>query len=145
MQGKDETGMTTHSLDTPTNLQRIQEVYAAFARGDVPAVLGLLDPAVEWTEAAGFPSGGTYRGPQAVLEGVLVRLGTEWDGFAAAPDAFHDAGDTVVARGWYSGTCKATGKAFRARFAHVWTLRDGKAVLFEQFVDTAQVQAATTA
>ena len=137
--------MTTRSVDTRSNLQRIREVYGAFARGDVPVVLGLLDPAVEWTEAAGFPYGGTYRGPRAVLEGVLVRLGTEWDNFTVSPDAFHDAGDTVVARGWYSGAFRATGKSFRARFAHVWTLRDGKATAFEQFVDTAQVREAITA
>ena len=46
--------MATHS-DTITN------VYAAFASGDVPTVLGALAPNVSWTEAEGFPYGGTYR------------------------------------------------------------------------------------
>jgi ketosteroid isomerase-like protein len=32
----------------------VEKLYAAFAAGDVPAVLGLLDESVEWTEAAGF-------------------------------------------------------------------------------------------
>jgi uncharacterized protein len=136
--------MTTHSPGITTNLQRVREAYDAFARGDVPAVLALLDPSIEWTEATGFPYGGTYRGPQAVLEGVFMRLGGEWDGFTVAPDAFHDAGDTIVARGWYSGAFRATGKTFRARFAHVWTLRNGQAVEFEQFADTAKVREAVT-
>jgi ketosteroid isomerase-like protein len=31
-------------------------------------------------------------------------------------------------------------RSFRARFAHAWTLRGGKAVRFEQFVDTTRVR-----
>ncbi|HEV7396280.1 MAG TPA: nuclear transport factor 2 family protein [Pyrinomonadaceae bacterium] len=124
------------------NLLGVKAVYAAFAKGDVPGVLGFLSPQIAWTEAEGFPYGGTYNGPNAVLEGVFMRLGTEWDGFAAVPDEFIDAGDTVVALGKYSGTYKATGKSFQANFAHVWTLQDGKALRFVQYVDTFLVQQA---
>jgi ketosteroid isomerase-like protein len=124
------------------NLELVRGAYDAFARGDVPAVLGILSPDVEWTEAEGFPYGGTYNGPAAVLEGVFTRLGTEWDGFAAVPGEFVDGGDVIVALGSYSGTYKATGKSFRADFAHVWKLRDGKAEKFVQYVDTLIVQRA---
>ena len=120
----------------------MQGVYDAFAKGDIPAVLGFLSPDVEWTEAEGFPYGGTYIGPNAVLEGVFMRLGTEWEGFAAVPDEFIDGGDTVVALGKYSGTYKATGKSFQANFAHVWKVREAKAVRFVQYVDTLIVQRA---
>ena len=124
------------------NLDSVRGVYDAFAKGDVPAVLGFLSPDVKWTEAEGFPYGGTYVGPQAVLEGVFMRLGAEWEGFAAVPDEFIDGGDSVVALGQYSGTYKATGKSFRAHFAHVWEVREGKAVRFTQYVDTLLVQRA---
>lgn len=125
-----------------SNLKSVQSVYDAFARGDIPAVLAFLSPDVEWTEAEGFPYGGTYVGPQAVLEGVFIRLGTEWEGFAAVPDEFIDSGDVVVALGKYSGTYKATGKSFQANFAHVWKIREGKAVRFVQYADTLLVQRA---
>ena len=46
-------------------------------------------------------------------------------------------GKRVVAIGDYSGTYKATGKAFKAPFAHVWKLRGGAVVGFQQFTDTA--------
>jgi uncharacterized protein len=127
------------------NLERVQGAYAAFARGDVGAVLGFLDPAIEWTEAEGFPYGGTYRGPQAVLEGVFLRLATEWDGYAAVPEEYVDGGDTIVALGKYSGTYKATGKPFVAHFAHVWHLREAKAARFVQYVDSHVVQRALQA
>ena len=125
-----------------SNLNSVQKVYEAFAKGDIPSVLGFLTPDIAWTEAEGFPYGGTYNGPRAVLEGVFMRLGSEWNGFAAVPDEFIDGGDTVVALGKYSGTYKATGKSFQANFAHVWKVQDGKATRFTQYVDTLLVHRA---
>lgn len=127
------------------NLSIIQGAYAAFAKGDVPAVLGILNADIAWTEAEGFPYAGTYHGPNAVLESVFMRLGAEWDGFAVAPAEFIDGGDAVVALGKYSGTYKATGKSFQADFAHVWKLRDGKVIRFVQYVDTLLVHRALQA
>jgi ketosteroid isomerase-like protein len=120
----------------------VQSVYDAFGKGDIPTVLGSLSPEVQWTEAEGFPYGGTYVGPDAVLEGVFMRLGTEWEGFSAVPEEFIDGGETVVALGKYGGTYKATGKSFQANFAHVWKVREGQAVRFIQYVDTLVVQRA---
>src|SRR5690242_14712069 len=128
-----------------TNLDKIKAVYDAFAKGDIPTVLEVLSADIEWTEAEGFPYGGTYRGPRAVLEGVFMRLGSEWNGFAAVPHDFIDGGDAVVALGKYSGTYKATNKSFQAEFAHVWKFREGKAVRFVQYVDTVLVQRAVSA
>ena len=104
----------------------------------------MMDPNISWTEAEGFPYAGTYNGPDAVLQGVFMRLGTEWDGFTVRPEDFIDGGDKIVATGTYEGKYKATGKSFRAAFAHVWTLRNGKAVAFQQHTDTAKVNEALT-
>jgi ketosteroid isomerase-like protein len=125
-----------------TNLNSIKAVYNAFATGDIPTVLGVFSRDIAWTEAEGFPYAGTYHGPKAVLEGVFMRLGSEWEGFAAVPDEFIDAGDTVVVLGKYSGKYKKTGKSFQANFAHVWKMQDGKAAQFIQYVDTLLVHRA---
>ncbi len=127
-----------------SNVDIIRGAYEAFAKGDVPAVLGVLDPNVAWTEADDFPYAGTYNGPDAVLNGVFMKLGSEWEAFSAVPDEFVADGDKVVSLGNYSGKYKATGKSFRTHFAHVWTLRNGKAVKFQQYTDTAKVQEALT-
>lgn len=128
-----------------TNVDSVKQVYQAFAENDIFRVLGFLNSEIDWTEAEGFPYGGTYHGPKAVLEGVFMRLGAEWNGFAAVPDEFIDGGDTVVALGKYSGTYKATGKSFAANFAHVWKIQDGKAVRFVQYVDTLLIHRALQA
>ena len=65
-----------------------------------------------------------------------MKLGGEWEGFSAVPAEFVANDDVVVALGEYSATFKATGKPFRAPFAHVWRLQDGKVAAFEQYTDT---------
>ena len=122
------------------NVALIQGLYAAFKAGDVPDVLARMSPDIVWHEAENFPyaDGNPYRGPEAVLTGVFARLGTEWDGFAAKPVEFLDAGDTVIVLGRYYGIYKATGRALDAQLVHVWRVADGKAVGFQQYTDTLQ-------
>jgi ketosteroid isomerase-like protein len=131
----------TERYEMASAVDTVKSLYAGFASGDVGAVLGALDPGVEWTEAEGFPYGGTYVGRDAVLANVFMKLATEWDGFMAVPAEYVCQGDTVVAIGEYSGTFKATGKHFRAPFVHVWRSRGGALVNFRQHTDTAIVQA----
>jgi ketosteroid isomerase-like protein len=122
------------------NVEIIQGLYEAFGRGDVPTVIGQLDQNIEWNEAENFiyADRNPYVGPQAVLEGVFMRLGDEWEGFAVAPEEWLDSGDRIVVLGIYSGAHKSTGRQVRAQFAHVWSLRDGRVVRFQQYTDTKQ-------
>lgn len=122
------------------NLETVRGMYAGFAKGDMQAVLAPCHPQVEWWEAENFiyADGNPYRGPKAVLEGVFMRLGAEWEAFAVAPERFLDAGDTIVTHGYYSGTCRRTRRKVRAQFAHFFTFRDGRLAHFQQFTDTAQ-------
>jgi uncharacterized protein len=126
-----------------SNVQTVQDLYAAFGRGDVPTVLGAMEPDVQWREAEGNPyqmNGEPWVGPDAILQNLFMKLGTEWDGFTVHPKEFHDAGDTVIVEGRYTGTYKGTGKAADAQYCHVFKIRDGKLASFQQFVDTAQMQ-----
>jgi len=128
-----------------SNATFLRGLYEAFGRGDVPTVLGAMNPDMEWREAEGHPfqpSGEAFRGPDAILKNVLMRLGADFDGFAVHPKHFHDAGDTVVVEGRYTGTHKSTGKKLDAQVCHVWRVRNGKLASFQQYTDTAQWQAA---
>ncbi len=127
------------------NVDLIRAIYAAFAAGDVPGVVARMSPDIEWNEAENFPYAdrNPYRGPEAILTGVFARIGEEWDGFAAVPDDYLDAGDTVVVLGRYHGTFKATGRTLDAQLAHVWRVEDGQAVAFQQYTDTLQAALVT--
>jgi ketosteroid isomerase-like protein len=127
------------------NVELVQAIYAAFGAGDVPGVVARMSPEIVWNEAENFPYAdrNPYLGPEAILTGVFARLGTDWDGFAAVPDEYLDAGDTVVVLGRYHGTFKATGETLDAQLVHVWRLEDGKAVAFQQYTDTLQAARVT--
>jgi ketosteroid isomerase-like protein len=128
-----------------SNVQLAKDIYAAFGRGDIAAVLAVFDPEVQWRQAEGNlyqPDGAAWVGPQAVLEKLFMRIGAEWEGFTITVRALHDAGDHVVMEGRYTGTYKPSGKSIDAQMCHVLRIRDGKLVSFQQYVDTGQLQAA---
>ena len=129
------------------NVDLMKSLYEAFGRGDVPTVLAAMDPGIVWNEAENFPYAdkNPYVGPNAVVEGVFARLGGEWDGFNVALEEVLDAGDTVVSLGRYGGTYKKTGTRIHSQFAHVWRLRGGKIVKFQQYTDTLQAAKAVGA
>jgi ketosteroid isomerase-like protein len=125
---------------TATNKQIIEQAYASFAAGDVPAALAAFADDIRWVEPDGYPIAGTYVGPQAVLEGVFMRLGEIGDHFAVQPEQLVADGDTVIALGHLSWKQNRTAAPASVKMAQVWTFRDGKAATFEQHTDTARVR-----
>ncbi|MFO7693133.1 MAG: nuclear transport factor 2 family protein [Vicinamibacterales bacterium] len=123
-----------------TNGERVHALYEAFGRGDVPAVVGAFDPQIRWQEAESFryADRNPYVGPQAVAEGVFLRISSDVLDFAVVPERIADAGETVLAEGRYRGTVKATGRTVNVQFAHVWRFRDGRVIGFQQYTDTKQ-------
>ena len=120
----------------------LEEAYRAFGRGDVAAVVALLDPQVAWTEAAGSAYAGTHVGPDAVVAQVYARLGEDWASFVPVPTEFLAAGSAVVVLGSFEGVHRATGRSMTSRFAHVFRMTDGRVTAFESINDTHEVRRA---
>lgn len=122
------------------NLQVIQGMYEAFAKGDIATIVAAMDPKIEWSEAEGivYDPGRAFVGPDEVVQGVFGRIVQDFDGFTVTPHNFVDGGDTIVVEARYTGTWKATGNELDAQVAHVFEFRDGKAIRFQQYTDTAQ-------
>jgi ketosteroid isomerase-like protein len=120
------------------SIELVEGVYGAFARGDVPAVLGAFADDIEWYEAEGMPYGGLHRGGEAVAQKVFGPITEDVEGFAVVPEEFMGSGGTVAAVVRYTGTGKATGKALDLPAVHIWDIRDGKVARFRQFIDTVK-------
>ncbi|MCL6259400.1 nuclear transport factor 2 family protein [Aquiflexum sp. TKW24L] len=119
----------------------VDGLYKAFAVGDIPTVLGGMDPNIVWNEAEGnaYADGNPYKGPEAVLHGVFARIGEEHEYFNLKDIVLHEmANDKILATLRYDAKYK-NGKAYDAQAAHLWTLRDGKVVAFQQYVDTKKL------
>jgi len=125
----------------------VEKIYADFASGDVAAVLGAMADGIVWNEAEHFPyaDGNPYIGPDAVAEGVFARIGAEWNYWTLDIEDISPSGDTVFARGRYNAQHKESGKTMSAQFVHVWTVKDGAFVRFQQYADTALVRDVMTA
>jgi len=123
------------------NVEIVQNLYSAFAKGDVPAVLEKFHPKIEWNEAENFPyaDGNPYIGPQAVLEGVFARLGGEWEYWNLTEQIYYEANSgEIIVTGRYKAKNKMTAKEINVQFVHMWTLNDGLVTKFQQYVDTYQ-------
>ena len=126
-----------------SNIQTVQAAYEAFGRFDIDAVLAVLDPEIEWIEPEleGLPYGGIHHGVKAVAEDVFALIPQTWEKVELQPEEWIDGGDTVVVIGQFSA--RAPGRQEGSwRFAHVWKMRDGKAVRVEPFIDTLAEQRA---
>jgi ketosteroid isomerase-like protein len=119
-------------------VERTRRSYEAFERGDLDAVTADMADDIEWHQAQGLSHGGTYHGLAEVRRAIFDPLDAEWWAeFHAVPHEFLDAGDEVVVLGRYTGTAKGTARQLDVPFVHVWSWRDGRAVRFRQFLDTA--------
>jgi len=119
------------------NVAVVRSVYENFAKGDIPAVLAVLAPDIEWVESPQtyLPHHGTHHGPGQVATKVFGMVVGSFDEFAVVPESIHDAGDVIVVEGRAVGTTKVGG-TLDARAVWVWTVHDGLATANHNYHDT---------
>ncbi|MEB8330520.1 ester cyclase [Flavobacteriaceae bacterium KMM 6897] len=129
-------------LSNPENMGIVDNLYKAFAVGDIPTVLANMDTEIVWNEAEGnaYADGNPYIGPDAVLNGVFARIGAEHEYFNLTDIQLHEmSNNQVLATLRYNAKVKENGALVDAQAAHLWTLKNGKVIGFQQYVDTKQL------
>jgi ketosteroid isomerase-like protein len=118
-------------------IRTVQEVYAAFARRDVQAILVVLSPDVEWGEPANpfNPAAGTRHGHAGFLEWVKIGRASEEILALETRQLLADM-ESVAVVGHTKCLAKPTGKTYETDFVHLVTFKDGKIVRFQEFFDT---------
>lgn len=128
-------------MTNPTEI--VRSFYERLKAGDAPGALALMAPDIEWITMWHYKVNG--RGPERVAEGLFKPLVAEWTSFALVPTEFIADGDTVISLGEFTGVHGTTGKHAKARYAHVWTVRDSLVTRFRQYIDTLAVEKARRA
>jgi ketosteroid isomerase-like protein len=125
------------------NVRLVQEGYADFSRGDIPALLGKFAADIQWVipGAKNNPLAGTYKGYSGVAE-FFKRLSDLTELTMFEPQQFVAQGDTVVVLGREMGRVKATGRTFEASWAMAFTVLNGKITRFQEYTDTVNIEAA---
>lgn len=125
-----------HTKGVPTvseqeNKDLVQKGYAAFAAGDVQAVMDLFDDDVEWVQPGQSAISGTFHGKTEVME-YMGRLAEKAP--TVTVKRLIAEGDTVVA------ITEVTVNGESGEDADVFTIRDGKAVRMEVHGDTSLLE-----
>ena len=119
------------------NGELVGKAYAAFGRGDIPAILELLDGDVEWSSPRTLPQGGKFQGKDGVLK-FFESVGAAWDPLTIETEAVAELGeDRVVGILRASGSLSG-GKAAQYGAVHVFTVRGDRITRFREFVDVDQ-------
>jgi len=129
-------------ISNPENLSTVENLYKAFNSGDMPTVMATLDPNIDWNEAEGnkYADGNPYKGADAVLNGVFSRIGEDYETFKLSDIQLYEmSNNKVLATLRYQGKLKKNSAVIDAQAAHLWTLKDGKMIAFQQYVDTKQL------
>ncbi|RKS53933.1 hypothetical protein BC962_2200 [Gillisia mitskevichiae] len=132
-------------ISDPNNKAVINSLYEAFSIGDIPAALSTMDPEIVWNEAEGnsYASGNPYIGPEAVLNGVFAKIGADHEYFKLNDIELHEmSNNKVLATLRYNAKIKDNAATYDAQVAHLFTLKDGKIISFQQFVDTKKIDEA---
>jgi ketosteroid isomerase-like protein len=120
------------------NIELVRQVYGAFGRGDLAGILALLDPNVAWRTPGppDLPTAGMRRGVAAVRE-FFGKLLSTFEITVFAPREFLAQGDTVVVLGTSVERVSATGNAIDFRWVHIFDIRNGRIVSFEEAADVS--------
>jgi ketosteroid isomerase-like protein len=124
------------------DVEALQVVYSEWARGNfwTPEI---FDPSIELVWAAEMPDlqGGEYRGLAGVERGMREWLEV-WDDCRWEAEEFLVAGDQILVPFIARGRGKGSDLEVEARWAHLWTMRDGRAIKLVGYADRAVALAA---
>jgi len=122
------------------NIEIVRRGYEAFLRGDVVALVSVMDENVEWVTPGPpeLPTAGRRRGHLGVIEFVkALNALVELDRFE--PKEFIARGDRVVVLGDNTSLVRSTGRILDFEWAHAFTLRDGKVIAFHEYSDMVAI------
>jgi ketosteroid isomerase-like protein len=107
----------------------VRRIYDGFSSADYQAALAMLDPAIEWRAIEDTETRHGVEGAAASVLGWLEM----WDGHRVEPEEFIEAGDRVLVTVLLSGRGKQSGVQIEDRYFAVWTIRDGRAIAYNEY------------
>ena len=130
-------------MTSQENKQLAINGYQMFMKGDIQGVLDLCADEIEWTsvDLPGIPFTGAFKGKAGVMD-FFQKLGAAIEFLDYQPQTFIADDDKVAVMGASTDRVRASGATFDDIWVHIFTMKNGKIVRFEQFHNTAAVIAA---
>ena len=120
------------------NTSLIKKVYESFNAGDIEGLLATMSSDIEWRvpEIDGVPFAGARRSREQVRK-FFADMAKEQEILELELKEFIAQGDKVVVLGHYAWRVISSGRKFAGDWAHVFTVRGGQIVRFQEYTDTA--------
>lgn len=132
-----------------SNLDTVQSIYAAFAKGDVPTILATLADDVEWeawADNSSVRAGVPWMTPLSGRENVarFFEVAGQFDINDLQVLSFMEGGNQIAVEFVIEARLPAWGgRSFRDEELHLWTFDDaGKVSRLRHYTDTAKQIAA---
>jgi ketosteroid isomerase-like protein len=126
----------------PDNVETVRLGFAAMERGDVDAIVEMLDPEVEFVNPDYAVEPGVRQGVDAYV-GALAAFTEIFDTPRFFLDELVEVGDKIVVTGRFSARAKGSGvNVGPQRFGGVMTIRGGRLLRYEWFREPAEAHAA---
>lgn len=116
------------------NVALLRNTYEAFGRGDIPTVMQSFADDITFHVPAVLPTGADAKGHAEVGQ-IFQSIPETWEDFQIEVGDFVASGDRVCVTGRAQGKLDGTQTGYG--FVHCWTVRDGKCVDFDEYVDPA--------
>ena len=116
------------------NVDVIRSVYDAFDSQDMDGVLEHVANDVQVVATEGLPWSGTYSGRPGFEE--FLTIVEEHVRLTIETQELIESGESVAQIGRSVGEVLETGTHFNTREIHIWGLREGKIVSFQNYADT---------
>ena len=116
------------------DVEILRSAYEALNQGDIEGAIAALDEDAEWTEHSDLPEAGVYRGREAI-RAFLLHFLESWQEFRQETEELI-AGEScvlIMLRSRQRG--KGSGIDVEARYAHLWTMKDGRGVRVDAYFD----------
>ena len=129
-------------MSADANIKTITEVYEAFGRGDVAAILDTLTDDVDWAaEAASHaaPWYGVRHGKDAVAA-FFTEFGSTMEVVEFTPVSLAGNDTDVLTVVRFRATSRSTGRTAEMDLHHYFKFRDGKIAYYRGTEDTAQTE-----
>ena len=118
--------------------------YAALNRRDIDGTMAVLDADAKWVEHSDLPEAGSYEGRETI-RAFLEQFLDSWDEFEQQIEEVHTEEDCVLLFIRLTASGRGSGIDVQSRYAHLWIMRDDRAVRVDAYYDRDSALAALRA
>jgi hypothetical protein len=118
---------------TEANVTTLRAGYEALNRGDLSEVMALIDDDITFEPGPLSPDSDADARGRARFEALVRSWMDAFDEFRIEPLDVAEEGDKLIAAVRQSGRGRGSGVDIAVEIAHVWTVRDGRAIRLESY------------